>query len=60
MEAILVVEQAVLKSMLFGSLCSLFKGSTDVKNTVCLLFKFCPPGINPEFLMECKLIAHPM
>ena len=22
--------------------------------------KFCPPGINPEFMMECKLIAHPM
>ena len=31
-----------------------------VKNTVCLsLPKFCPPGINPEFVMECKLFAHP-
>ena len=29
-------------------------------NTVCLLLKICPPGINPEFVMECKLIAHPM
>ena len=26
--------------MLFGSLCSLFIGSTDVKNTVCLLLRF--------------------
>ena len=25
--------------------CSLFIGSTDVKNIVCLLLKFCPPGI---------------
>ena len=39
-----------------GSLCSLFIGSTDVKNTVCLLLKICPHGINPEFMMECKLI----
>ena len=29
------------------------------KNTVCLLLKFCPPGTNPELMMECKLIAHP-
>ena len=29
------------------------------KNTVCLLLNFCPPGINPEYMMECKLIAHP-
>ena len=21
---------------------------------------FCPPGINPEFVMECKLIAYPL
>ena len=41
------------------SFCSLFIGSTGVKNTVCLLLKFCPPGINPDFTMECKLIAHP-
>ena len=53
--------RAAFRSMLFGSLCSLFIGSTDVKNTVCLsLPKICPPGINPEFMMECKLIAHPM
>ena len=42
------------RCILFGSLCSLFIGSTDVKNTVCLLLKFCPPGINPELMMECK------
>ena len=48
------------RSILFGSLCSFFVGSTDMKNTVCLLLKFCPPDINPEFMMECKLIAHPM
>ena len=34
-------------------------GSTGRKNTVCLLLKICPPGIDPEFMMECKLIAHP-
>ena len=44
-----------------GSLCSLSMGFTTVKNTVCLfLLEFCPPGINPEFTMECKLIAHPI
>ena len=32
------------RSMLFGYLCSLFIGSTDVKNTVCLLLNFCPPN----------------
>ena len=32
-------------------------GFTAVKNTVCLsLLQFCPPAINPEFVMECKLI----
>ena len=36
-------------------------GFTAVKNTVCLsLLKFCPSGINPEFVMECELIAHPI
>ena len=45
---------------LYGSLCSLSMGFTAVKNTVCLsLFEFCPPGINSELMMECKLIAHP-
>ena len=24
--------------------------------TVCLFLKFCPPGVNPELMMECKLI----
>ena len=48
------------RSILFGSLCSLFIGSTNVKNTVCLLLKFCLPCINLEFVMECTLIAHPM
>ena len=47
------------RSITSGSLRSLFTGSTAVKNTVCLLLKFCLPGINPEFVMECKLIAHP-
>ena len=47
------------KSIVSGSLCSLSIGSTSRKNTVCLLLKFCPPGINPELMMECKLIAHP-
>ena len=38
-----------------GSLCSLFIGFTAVKNIVCLsLLEFCPPGINPEFVMECN------
>ena len=46
---------------LYGSLCSLSMGFTAVKTTVCLsLLEFCPPGINPEFVMECKLIAHPI
>ena len=26
-----------------------------MKNTVCLLLEFCPPAINPEFVMECTL-----
>ena len=43
------------KSITSRSLCSLFIRSTDVKNTVCLLLNFCPPGINPELMMECKL-----
>ena len=31
-----------------------------VKSTVCLsLLEFCPHGMNLEFTMECKLIAHP-
>ena len=34
-------------------------GSTSRKNTVCLLLKFWPPGINPELMMEWKLIANP-
>ena len=32
--------------------------STGRKNAVSLLFKFWPPGINPELMMECTLIAH--
>ena len=47
------------KSIFLGSLCSLSMGSTGRKNTVCLLLKICPPGINPELMMECKLTAHP-
>ena len=52
--------RGALKSISYGSLCSLFMGSTAVKNTVCLLLKFCPPGVNPEFVMEWKLTAHPI
>ena len=49
------------RSMSYGSLCSLFIGSTAVKNTVCLsLLEFCLPGIDPEFVVECTLIAHPI
>ena len=41
-----------------GDSCAM--GFTAVKNTVCLsLLEICPPSINPEFVMECKLIAHP-
>ena len=47
------------KSVVSGSLCSLSIGSTGRKNTVCRLLKFWPPGINPELMMESKLIAHP-
>ena len=43
-----------------GSLCSLFMGFTTVMKTIRLLLKFCPPAINPEFVMDCKLIAHPI
>ena len=53
--------RGLVKSSLYGALCSLTMGFTAVKNTVCLsLLKLCPPGINPEFVMECKLIAHPL
>ena len=58
--SILSVQHAV-KSSLYGSLWSLFMGFRAVKNTVCLsLPEFCPPGINPEFVMESKLIPHPI
>ena len=52
--------RGAFRSTVSGSLCTLFKESTGVKNTICLLLKFCPPGINPEHTMECKLIARPM
>ena len=42
-----------------GSLCSLSIRFTSRENTICLLLKFWPPVINPELMMECKLIAHP-
>ena len=36
-------------------------GFTAVQNIVCLsLLEFCLPAINPEFVMECTLTAHPM
>ena len=47
------------RSILSGSLYSLFIGSTEVQDAVCRLLKLCPPGVNPELMMECKLIAHP-
>ena len=53
--------RCLVKSSLYGSLCSLSMGFTAVKNTVCLsLLEFCRPTINPEFVMECKLIARPI
>ena len=50
--------RGLVKSSLYGSLSSLFMGFTAIENTVCLsLPEFCPPAINPEFVMECKLTA---
>ena len=46
-------------AVLPGQFCS-DPGCTKQKNTVCLLLNFCPPGINPELMMECKLIAQPI
>ena len=46
-------------SIVSRSLWFLSMGSTGRKKTVCLLLKICPPGINPELMMKCKLIAHP-
>ena len=43
------------KSIVSGSLCSLSIGSTGRNNTLCLLLKFCPSGINPELMMEYKI-----
>ena len=55
------MQDVVWSSQSDSDLCDPYSsGSTDVKNTLCLLLKFCPPGINPEFVMECKLIAYPM
>ena len=51
--------RGAFKSITSGSLCSLFIGSTAVKNTVWFLLKICPPGISPGFMMECKQIANP-
>ena len=42
------------RSITSWCLCSLFIGSTDVKNTVCLLLKFYPPNVSPEFMMETR------
>ena len=45
----------------FWILVILVHGFTAVKNTVCLsLLELCPPAVNPEFVMECKLTAHPI
>ena len=43
------------KSIVSGSLRSLSKGSTARKNTVCLLLKIWPHGINPELMVESSL-----
>ena len=40
--------RGTLQSIVSGSLWFLSMGSTDVKNTVCLLLKCWPPGINPD------------
>ena len=53
------MKDAVLPSQCCSNLCALFIGSTDVKNTVCVLLKFCPPDANLEFVIDCKFIAHP-
>ena len=45
-------------SIFSGSLRLLSTGSTGRKNTVCFLLKIWPPGINPELMMECKLLCH--
>ena len=53
--------RGLVKSSSCGSLWFWFMEFPAVENTVCLsLLQFCPPAINPEFVMECKLIAHPM
>ena len=50
----------LVKSSSCGSLWSFFMGFTAEKNTVCLsLLEVCPPAVNPEFVMECKLTGHP-
>ena len=51
--------RGALLSIVSGSLWFLSTGFTSRKNTVCLLLKFWPPGIKPELMMECQLIAHP-
>ena len=38
------------RSIVSESLWFLSMGSTERKNTVCLLLKFCPPSINPELM----------
>ena len=66
--SILSVEQVVYRPLLlvrcktwFGQIKLLRMGFTAVKNTVCLsLLEFCPPAIHREFVMECKLTAHPI
>ena len=59
--AVYDARRGLVKSSSFGSWRFLCMGFTAVKNTVCLsLQEFCPPAINREFVMECKLTAHPM
>ena len=52
--------RGAFRSTVSGFLRSLFIKYTNVKNTVCLLLKFCLPGINSESVLECKLIAQPI
>ena len=51
--------RGAFNSIVSRCLCSLSKGSTNRKNTLCLLLNICGPGVNPGFMMKCELIAFP-
>ena len=50
-----IAQDVVHKSIYSGSVWLSFLGSTGEKNTVCLLLKFWPPGINPLLIIEWRL-----